>query len=280
MGSKLPEGVQRRDLLMIPVDMIEIRDEENYTRSERGDLTALAKSIASEGMQNPVRCYRNGDGGYVLRSGYRRMRAVEMINTGEVETEAEIERVPVIIEDRYANEADRAIRQILENAHREDASFMERAKAYRSLQDVHGLEIGEIASRLGEKPENIRRYMTLLGASQPIRKALEQKVIAPTAAASIVRKNPDDPEGQKKALDLAITASGGKRATTKGTTAATRVRKPRQRTRTVVEVKEAITSIESEVHQATIDRNKAKEKRLEDMIGVLKWVLGDDSKPW
>ena len=54
MGSKLPQGVQRRDLLMIPVEMITIIPDDNYTRGERGDIEGLARSIAAEGIQNPI----------------------------------------------------------------------------------------------------------------------------------------------------------------------------------------------------------------------------------
>lgn len=284
MGSKLPQGVQRRDLLMIPVEMITIIPDDNYTRGERGDIEGLAKSIAAEGIQNPIRCYRNGNGEFILRSGYRRMEAVCLINDGKLDhgTVAVdgIERVPVILEDRYANEADRAVRQLLENAHRCDASPMERAKAYRLLKDVHGLSVDEIADRLGEPKEGVKRYLTLLQASQPVRKALEKGQIAPTAATKIIKKHPDDAEGQKKALDLAVTASGTGRATTKSTTKATRTRKPRQRTRTVVEVKLAIEAAEGSRDEAVLHKDEGGQEKWETVIKTLKWVIGSDERPW
>lgn len=290
MGTKLPEGVMRRDLFMVPVNLITVDNEENYTNSKRGNIDDLALSIATEGMQNPIKCYRNGDGTYIVNAGFRRMSAVSFINDHQDIFESPIERVPVILEERYSNESDRAIRQLLENSHREDATPIEKAKAYRKLLDVHGLEIDEVAARLGEKPTSIKRFLSLLEAAQPIRTALAQGKIGMTAASNIVRKHRDDMDGQKKALELA-TAAGGGRATAKSTTAATRVRAPRQRTRSVVEVKAAIEECEARLAEAetyttittpTNKRTKAirEVESITTAIGTLKWALGAEGKVW
>lgn len=290
MGTKLPEGVKRKDLLMVPVELITVDDGDNYTRGTRGSIEDLALSIATEGMQNPIKCYRNGEGDYIVNAGFRRMAAVHFINDNPDVFEHPIERVPVLMEDRYANESDRAIRQLLENSHREDATPIEKAKAYRKLLDVHGLDIDEVASRLGEKPATIKRFLTLLEAAQPIRKALTQGKIGMTAASDIVRKHKEDQKAQEKALELAVAAGGG-RATAKATTAATRVRAPRQRTRSVVEVKAAIEECEVRMADAenytsvTTPANKRTKairevESLSTAIGTLKWVLGAEGKVW
>jgi ParB family chromosome partitioning protein len=275
MGSKVPEGVTRGDLLKVPPELIVVQDEYNYTKSERGDITALAASIAAEGVLNPVRCYREGDT-YVLISGFRRMAAINWLN--ENSDGVVVERVPVILEDKYSNECDRAIHQLLENAHRVDATPMEKAKAYKSLLSVHGLTEDEIATRTGDRTETVKRYLALLEAAQPVRKAVESGQISMTAAAQIVSKSKGDKDAQEKALDLAVKASGGKKATVKATTAATRTRRPRQATRGVVEVKGAILAVEEQIHDAEIG-GKPK-NALEAILATLKWSLGDESKPW
>jgi len=274
MGSKVPEGVIRRDLLMVPVELIVVKDEDNYTKSERGDIEVLAASIAAEGIQNPIRCYREGDS-YVLISGFRRMAAVASLNGGRT---SKIERVPVLVEDRYSNECDRAIHQLLENSHRVDATPIEKAKAFKALIAVHGLTEEEIATRTGDRIETVKRYLALLEAAQPVRKAVENGQISMSAAAQIVSKSKGDKEAQEKALDLAVKASGGKKATVKSTTAATRTRRPRQSTRGVVEVKEAITAVEEKIHEAQI--SGVEHPHLDAILATLKWVLGDESKPW
>jgi ParB/RepB/Spo0J family partition protein len=293
MGSKLPEGVKRKDLFLVPVDLIEVRDEENYTKGSRGNIEDLALSIATEGIQNPIKCYRNGEGEYIVNAGFRRMAAVSFINDNPDVFETPIERVPVMLEERYANEADRAIRQLLENSHREDATPIEKAQAYRKLLEVHGLDIEEVANRLGERSSTVKRFLSLLEASQPVRNALKKGQIAPTAAAQIVRKSKGDEGAQKKALDLAIAAGGGK-ATDKAVTKVTRQRAPRQRTKSVVEVKEAITTVETRIEEAKIalktknvsgkaidKESAAKDKaEMEVALRTLKWTLGADKPLW
>lgn len=276
MGSKVPEGVIRRDMLMVPVDLITVKDEDNYTKSNRGDIESLAASIAAEGIQNPLRCYREGDS-YVLVSGFRRMAAVASLNGNRKQ---KIERVPVIVEDRFSNETDRAVHQLLENAHRENATHIEKAKAYKTLLTVHGLTEEEVATRTGDKLETVKRLLSLLEAAQPVRKAVETGQISMTAAAQIVSKAKGDKEAQEKALEMAVTASGGKKATVKGTTAATRKRRPRQSTRGVADVKDAIMKVEEKKNEAQIANESLKVERLSLVIDTLKWVLGDEKAPW
>lgn len=260
--------------MKVPPSLIIVRDEENYTKGSRGDIETLAASIRAEGVLNPIRCYREGDN-YVLISGFRRMAAITLLNQGKTPV---VERVPVILEDKYSNECDRAIHQLLENAHRVDATPMERARAYKTLLSVHGLTEEEIATRTGDREETVKRYLALLEAAQPVRKAVESGQISMTAAAQIVSKSKGDKEAQEKALDLTLKATGGKKATVKATTAATRTRRPRQSTRGVVEVKGAILVVEEKIHDAEIGGRP--KNVLEAILATLKWSLGDESYPW
>jgi len=273
--KKTADGVGRRDYFMVPVNLIVINDDNNYRSAK--DVKPLADSIAAEGIQNPIKCYKNANGEYVLQSGFRRMAAVKLINSNGKE---KIERVPVILEERYANEADRDVHQLLENAHREDATPIEKAKAYQRLITVHGIEVDEVARRLGETPETIKRYLAVLQAAQPIRKAMEKGEIGLTAASQIAKKHADDGEAQKKALELAIKASGGKKkATVKATQKATRVRTQRQTVRSVENVKDAIMNVEKFTKENTLsDELKIRYKAYSDS---LYWMLDNEKvAPW
>lgn len=270
-------GIKRRDLLMVPVDQIVVNNESNYTDSERGDIASLAGSIATEGIQNPLKCYKNSDGKLVLQSGFRRMAAVRLIN-GNKKIMQPIERVPVILEDRYANEADRDVRQILENAHREDATPIEKAQIYNKLITVHGLEIEDVARRIGEDVNTIKRYLTLLQASQPVRKALENGKIGMTAAAQIVKKNPEDAQAQKEDLEIAVAASGGKKAKSRVVQKMTQKQGPRQRTKTFAQAKKALDDIRAFMKDNTLaDEIKT---RYEAYLGSVKWFLSAGKAPW
>lgn len=281
MGSKLPDGVGRgKDTYMVPVELIVIDEEENYTRSDRGNIDGLARSIMAEGMRDAVTCHKKSDGKYYLVDGYRRMKAIALIN--EMKDSEPIERVAVDLVGRYSNEADNAVTRLIKNAHREDATPLEKAKAYKALLDVHGLEVDDIARRLGEPKDFVKRTLELLQASQPIREALEQGKISVTAAAKIAKKHPDSAEKQKEQLDLAIQASGGKgRARVKDVAPRTHKRGPRQTTRTLDETKEAIEAVEG--FKKSADK-KEKLYTAWDMWnavhGSVNWMLGAKEAPW
>jgi len=276
MATKNKNEIKARTPQTIPVDMIIIDKEKNYTSSTRGNIEELAKTIATEGMQTPVKVYKNANGQFVLQAGFRRMAAVNMINDRQIDCKKDgkfikIEAVPVVFEQRYANEADRDVHQLLENSHREDTTALEKAKAYRKLIDVHGLELEEVAARLGENKENIKRYMSLLQATQPVRKALEKGQVGATAAAKIAKTHPEDKEAQKEALKLAIEAGGGKKATLKATKGVVGTGKPRQSTRTVAEVKDIIEKVEGLYGSSA---------QFEKVIICLHWFLGAKETPW
>jgi hypothetical protein len=130
-----------------------VADEENYTRAKRGDLEAMARSIASEGIRVPLRCHKKG-GEYVLTAGFRRMSAIALINEnpGEYGIAEPIDRVPVLMESRHSNDADRTLWQMLDNAHRCDASPMEEAKVMRKLIDIHGVTADASQGRATDTP--------------------------------------------------------------------------------------------------------------------------------
>ena len=264
---------KRSDLLWILVSEIVVDDEKNYTRSKRGDIEGLALTIANEGIQNPLRAFKE-DGVYHLRSGFRRMAAVKFINDGGLEGAEPIKRVPVIPIQRHTNEADRDLMQVLENAHRVDASPIEEAQAIRKLIDVHGLTKGEVGSRLGMASKTVRDRLNLLQAAQPLRNAMKKGDVSASAAAEIARKHPGDGDAQQKALELAK-GPGGK-PTTRGARRALGSGKPRQTTRGVVEVKEAIAEIDKKLD----GENVRSPIRLDELKSTLEWVLGAEEKPW
>jgi len=268
---------KRSDLLWVLVSEIEVDDKENYTRSSRGDIEGLAMTIASEGIQNPLRAYKE-DGIYHLRSGFRRMAAVRFINDGGLDGAPKIERVPIMPIPRHTNEADRDLLQVLENAHRVDASPIEEARAIRKLIDVHGLTRAEVAQRLGMAPKTVRDRLNLMQAAQPLRDAMRKGDVSASAAADIARKHPKDPEAQKKALELAKGPDG--KATARSARRAIGSSKPRQTTRGVVEVKEALEATGAALEMALKDGRTGAARVLEHIKRTLEWTLGGEEKPW
>jgi ParB/RepB/Spo0J family partition protein len=271
----------KRDYYMVPVDLIDIVWEEDYAKPDRGDMAGLVASIRANGFrkQDPVSCSRDGDRFHV-NEGFRRMWAVlKVINAEATSPEQKILRVPVIIAERYANENDRRISQILENSHRADASPLERAEAYRDLCN-RGLEPAEIAARLGELPGTIDRQMLLLKAGQPLREALNAGSIGVTAAAEIIKASRDEEE-QVERLDAAIKASGGEKATTRAVKAAQpRIRAPYRTTRHLKEVQGATKQVEQIIKTKGYRTDDEAEPAVwQGYLKALEWMNGGDA-PW
>ena len=266
----------RRDYWMVPVDMIVVDDDTNYTDGDRGDIEALAQAIRHNGV-DPIKCSRLEDGTFFLREGFRRMRAVRLINKQSPDTP--IERVPVILAERHANETDHAIHQIVENSHREDATPLQKATAYNALIAIHGLQQEEIATRTGESLQVIRRHLLLLRAAPPIRKALEKGTIGITAAAEIIRKNKTEDE-QHAAFEKALASGGGKATAQVVQSQAKRIRAPYRTTRGHKEVSAALGAIEAVIRDSTYRTNNKFEPAVwRGYLGALKWVLGGPP-PW
>jgi len=135
--------------------------------------------------------------------------------------------------------------------------------------------------RLGMKSKAVNDRLALLKASQGIRKAVADGKVAPTVAADIARRHEGDEQAQQKALEQAEKSSGLRgRATVRSARKAAPATKPRQKTRSVVDVKEAITEIDEILDAPPEKYPNRKNIKLDSIKATLEWVLGADEKPW
>lgn len=258
--------------LKVPVGYIVVDDEANYADSKRGDIEALARNIEAIGVKEPVTCRRNAEGQLVLKDGFRRYRAVCLVNSwGRVK----IERIPVIVEERKGNDFDEKVLRYASNIH-EQASPLARAKMFQSLIDVGGATLEEASTRTGEKPETIKRLMLLLNAAPAVQRAVEKGEVSATAAAALVKKSKGDEGAQTAALEVVRKASVGGKVTVRGVTAAGRERKVRSTTRPVRDLIDALAAIEAhgkenQLSDKLAERDKGRREALE-------WAL-DKNKP-
>lgn len=166
------------------VDGFNVRD--LTTAGAREALDVLKESIRSEGVKVPLKV-RQIEGDFYVISGHRRITAVHELLAEGVEVAA----VPAYLEARYANDADRIIDIITDNAG-EPLTQMEKAKAVRRLLNL-GVTSEEIGKRLGYRsPASIHNFELLLSASQEVQTALNEGVIAPTTVVGLVREHGSD----------------------------------------------------------------------------------------
>jgi ParB family chromosome partitioning protein len=115
------------------------------------ELKALAESIRTSGILQPI-VVRPGDGGvYEIIAGERRWRAAQMAGLSEV---------PIV--SREASDEQMLELALVENIFREDLNPIERAMGYRQYCDQFNLTTDEVAQRLGEDRSTVANYLRIL----------------------------------------------------------------------------------------------------------------------
>jgi ParB family transcriptional regulator, chromosome partitioning protein len=152
LAAILPEssagGPELREL---DVTQIEPNPDQPRVKFDAAALDALAGSIGSVGLLQPLIVRPIEDGRYELVAGERRWRAAQ---------KAGIDRVPAVI--RTSPEDERLQAALIENMVREDLNPVEEARACASLVDDLGISKEELARRVGRSRAAISNLIRLL----------------------------------------------------------------------------------------------------------------------
>ena len=125
------------------------------------ELAALAASIATHGVLQPVIVRAATDGDYELIAGERRVRAARM---------AGLAQVPAVIRDPSGGEVLELA--LVENVQRADLNPIEEASAYRELVDRFGLTHEAVARQVGKSRVAISNALRLLDLAPETRQAI------------------------------------------------------------------------------------------------------------
>ena len=152
LAAILPEssagGPELREL---DVTKIEPNPDQPRAKFDATALDALAGSIGSVGLLQPLIVRPLDDGRYELVAGERRWRAAR---------KAGIDRVPAVI--RSSPEDERLQAALIENMVREDLNPVEEARACAALVDDLGISKEELARRVGRSRAAISNLIRLL----------------------------------------------------------------------------------------------------------------------
>jgi ParB family chromosome partitioning protein len=164
LAAILPEaGAGGPELRELPVELIEPNPEQPRSSFEPGALDALAGSISSAGLLQPL-IVRPLDGGrYELVAGERRWRAAQ---------KAGLDRIPAVI--RTSPEDQRLQAALIENMVREDLNPVDEARACAALVDDLGISKEELARRVGRSRAAISNLIRLLDLPDPVLALLER----------------------------------------------------------------------------------------------------------
>jgi ParB family chromosome partitioning protein len=138
-------------LVELSVDRIVANSRQPRTAFETEPLEGLARSIAADGVLQPVVVRDRGDGSYELIAGERRLRAAR---------HAGLATVPAIV--RRADDREALLLALVENVAREDLNAVDEARAYAALVDTFELSAAEVATRVGKSRPAVANTLRLL----------------------------------------------------------------------------------------------------------------------
>ena len=202
MSTNAPGIIKRTNAYFIDPKVIKRREDWN-PRFDFGEMTELAKSIKANGILNPIRVKRDGEG-FELIDGDRRLTAVEyLLSEGHTFEDG----IPAIIEDRKSGDLENLIKMFEANSGK---AFLplEEAAAYQRMKAA-GMTYEEIGARVSRNHVHIVDTMRLLTADEEVLDALKSKRIGATTAKAIAKTS----KGNQKALveKAAATPKGGRR---------------------------------------------------------------------
>ncbi|MBR4622635.1 MAG: ParB/RepB/Spo0J family partition protein [Ruminococcus sp.] len=191
--SRKEKGVELARVLDLPISKISPNPDQPRRSFSPESLTSLAKSIAQDGVIQPL-TVREQNGGYVLVAGERRLRAARLAGLSSVPC------VVVKLSDKRS-----AVVALIENIQRADLSFFEEAEAISSLINTYRMTQEEVALRLGMAQPTVANKLRLLKLEPAERRLLTEAGLSERHARTLLRL--PEPEQRLDAIKYIIAHS-------------------------------------------------------------------------
>ena len=156
-------GVAATELAQLPVEHVHPNPRQPRRRFDQESTAALADSLRTQGLVQPVVVRSRAAGGYELIAGERRWRAAR---------EAGLDTIAAIV--RETGDRDALLLGLVENVAREQLTPVEEARAYALLVDEFELGLGDIAERVGRSKPSVSNRMRLLDLPEDVLAMLER----------------------------------------------------------------------------------------------------------
>lgn len=182
------------DLVLLDPTKVRMVDGRN-ARFDYGNLDELAASIAENGVKNPVRVQLADDNVYELEDGHRRLKACLLA----IEKYNKKVKLPARVIPKETSGADIVVDMLVAN---DGKPFLplEEAELLKRLRDS-GLKTDQIAKRVGKSVSHVSDRLSLLGADESVREAIESGDMTASDAVTVVRKSKGDKEKQRETVD-------------------------------------------------------------------------------
>ena len=180
-GGDEPAAIKQEPIFYINIEKIKSNPYQPRKEFNQDGLKALADSIKEHGILQPLlvsRIPQKESGGYTeyqLVAGERRLLAAKM---------AGLSQVPVIVRD--STEQEKLVVALVENVQREDLNALEKAEAYKKLQDEFKFLQKDIAKLVGKSRESVANVLRLLDLPLEIKDGLKENKISEGHARAIL----------------------------------------------------------------------------------------------
>lgn len=162
------EGAASGDELReLPVELIVPNPNQPRRHFDEAALQALADSLQSRGVLQPVLVRPVAGGTYELVAGERRWRASKL---------AGLEQIPALVRER--DDAQALEVALIENMAREDLNPVEEARACAALVEELGLTREEVGRRVGRSRVAVSNLLRLLDLPDEVLELLERGDLA------------------------------------------------------------------------------------------------------
>jgi ParB family chromosome partitioning protein len=167
----------------IRISSIEPRRDQPRKNFDREALEALADSIATHGVLQPiiVRENENLSGTYEIIAGERRWRASQMAGLSEI---------PAIVFD--GDELKAAQVALVENIQREDLNPVEEAFGYSALIERYGLTQEQVAKQVGKSRSAVANTLRLVDLPDEVLEMLKDGELSAGHARALLALDDDD----------------------------------------------------------------------------------------
>ena len=179
--------IKKEPIFYLEIEKIKSNPYQPRKNFDQDGLKALADSIKEHGILQPIlvsRIEKEGMTEYQLVAGERRLLASKMVG---------LMQVPAIVRD--PTEQEKLEISIIENVQRLDLNPMEKAEAYKKLQQEFGFLQKDIAKMVGRSRESVANTLRLVDLPTEIKQALQDERITEGHARAMLAVS--DPQKQK-----------------------------------------------------------------------------------
>ncbi len=197
MGDYMEEPISKSPYQLLPIHKVEPNPGQPRQDFNPEELQALAESIATHGIVQPLTVRETGSGYYQIIAGERRWRAARQAGLTEVPA--------VIIE---ADDKKTMELALIENLQRQDLNPVEEALGYQSLMADYGLTQEETASRVGKSRPAVANALRLLSLPGSVLELLRSGKLSAGHARAVLSlktaKQQEDAAQRIAALGLSV----------------------------------------------------------------------------